>query len=48
MLRLRSDNRLARELIGWEPQVSLDEGVRLTIEWVREHLDRFDPDRYVI
>ena len=48
VLRLRSDNRLARELIGWAPQVSLDEGLRLTIEWVRAHLDRFDPDRYAI
>lgn len=48
VLRLRSDNRLARDLIGWAPQVSLDEGLRLTIEWVRAHLDRFDPDRYVI
>ncbi len=48
VLRLRSDNRLARKLIGWEPQVSLDEGLRLTIEWVRAHLDRFDPDRYAI
>lgn len=48
VLHLRSDNRLARELIGWAPQVSLDEGLRLTIEWVRAHLDRFDPDRYAI
>jgi len=48
VLRLRSDNRLARDLIGWEPQVSLDEGLRLTIEWVRAHLHLFDPDRYAI
>lgn len=48
VLRLRSDNRLAHELIGWEPQVSLEEGLRLTIEWVRANLDRFDPDRYAI
>ncbi|MFZ5882109.1 MAG: GDP-mannose 4,6-dehydratase [Chloroflexota bacterium] len=35
--RLISDNRLALEKIGWSPQVSLDEGLRLTFEWVREH-----------
>ena len=44
--RLRSDNRLAKELIGWEPQVSLEEGLQRTIDWVRDHLHLFDPERY--
>jgi CDP-glucose 4,6-dehydratase len=26
-----------RELVGWTPQVSLEEGLRRTIEWYREH-----------
>ena len=46
VLRLRSDNRLARELIGWEPQVSLEEGLQRTIAWMRDHLHLFDPRRY--
>lgn len=46
VLRLRSDNRLARELIGWEPQVSLEEGLQRTIAWMRDHLHLFDPGRY--
>lgn len=46
VLRLRSDNRLAREVIGWEPQVSLEEGLQRTIAWVRDHLHLFDPGRY--
>jgi len=44
--RLVSDNRRARELMGWEPRVSLDEGLARTIEWIRAHLDRYDPWRY--
>ncbi len=28
-------NRRARELLGWEPQVTLDEGMRRTEEWFR-------------
>jgi len=28
-------NAKARELLGWEPRVSLDEGLRHTIEWAR-------------
>jgi nucleoside-diphosphate-sugar epimerase len=44
--RLLSDNRLARELIGWTPQVTLDAGLRLTIEWVERNLSRFRPDTY--
>jgi len=31
----RPDITRARTLLGWEPQVSLEEGLRLTIEWFR-------------
>ena len=29
-------NDRARELLGWEPQVDLDEGLRRTEAWLRE------------
>ncbi len=32
------DISLARELLGWEPKVSLDEGLRRTIEYFRKRL----------
>jgi NAD dependent epimerase/dehydratase len=48
VLRLESDNRLAASLIGWQPEVSLDEGLQKTIDWFRLHLDQFDPDAYTI
>ena len=31
------DITLARTELGWEPQVSIEEGLRRTIEWFREH-----------
>jgi dTDP-glucose 4,6-dehydratase len=48
VFRLHGDNRLARELLGWTPQVDLDEGLRHTIEWIARHLDRYDPSRYQV
>jgi dTDP-glucose 4,6-dehydratase len=30
----------ARALLGWEPQVDIDEGLRLTIDWFRQKLRR--------
>ena len=33
------DPRKLRELTGWEPKVSLEEGLRRTLEWYRAHPD---------
>jgi NAD dependent epimerase/dehydratase len=46
VLRLISDNRLAREKLGWVPQVSLDRGLEQTLAWIRDHLDLYHPGRY--
>jgi NAD dependent epimerase/dehydratase len=48
VLRLVSDNRLARAKLGWEPQVSLDEGLDKTIEWMRLHMDLYRPGQYEV
>ena len=34
------DIRRARALLGWEPRVDIDEGLRLTVDWFREKLRR--------
>jgi len=34
----RPDISKARRVLGWQPQVVLEEGLRLTIEWFQEHL----------
>jgi len=46
--RLIADNRLARSLLGWEPRVSLEEGLEKTIAWIKTHSERYRADQYVI
>ncbi|WP_353944769.1 GDP-mannose 4,6-dehydratase [Streptomyces sp. HUAS MG91] len=46
--RLLSDNGRAREWAGWEPEFTLDEGLKRTSQWVAENLDRFAPGRYQV
>lgn len=46
--RLLADNRLARELLGWEPRVSLESGLERTIEWIRQNPERYRPGVYII
>src|SRR3954449_5466945 len=46
--RLLSDNRQAREVLGWEPKATLDEGLEQTIEWMGRHLDRYRPGTYQV
>lgn len=44
--RLLAGTALAQSLWNWEPRYSLDEGLAETVDWIREHLDRFRPDEY--
>jgi NAD dependent epimerase/dehydratase len=46
--KLRADNTIAQNLLGWKPGISLDEGLKKTIEWISDHLDLYKPDMYVI
>ena len=46
--RLLADNTLARTLLQWEPRVSLEEGLQLTIEWMEGHLERYRSGVYVV
>lgn len=46
--RLCAANSLARKLLGWEPRCTFDEGLRLTIEWIGEHLERYRPGTYAV
>ena len=46
--RLLCNAGLARELTGWKPIYSLEDGLKLTAEWIAENLDSFRTDRYVV
>ena len=46
--RLLSDNRLAKERLGWQPVVDLSEGLQITVAWVAAHIDRYQPDQYQV
>jgi NAD dependent epimerase/dehydratase len=47
VMKLVSDNTLARETIGWFPIVPLDDGLRQTIEFFRRHPLSDQTRRYV-
>ena len=46
--RLLADNRKAKEIMGWEPRVSLEEGLTHTIKWIEGHLHLFQVERYAV
>lgn len=46
--RLVADNARAREILGWSPRVSLEDGLRATVEWTRANLGRFRPGTYAV
>jgi NAD dependent epimerase/dehydratase len=41
VMRLLSDNSLAREKLGWMPSVSLDDGLDRTIAWIKANLGSY-------
>jgi UDP-glucose 4-epimerase len=43
VLVLRSDPSRAREVLGWEPTVRLEDGIARTVEWVAARRSRPDP-----
>jgi len=46
--RLLAGSQLARELLGWEPRVDLESGLKKTIEWFQGHRERYRSDGYVL
>jgi len=46
--RLCADIGKARRLLGYEPRVSLEEGIRRTAAWITEHLGTYRPDAYAV
>ncbi len=46
--RLLADATQAREILGWEPEISLQEGLKKTIDWIEENLSLYRLGAYVV
>lgn len=46
--RLLGSCELLYELTGFRPRTSIDEGLRITADWIRSHMDAYRVDRYMV
>ena len=46
--RLLADNSLARKVLGWRPQYSLEQGLKMTIEWFQHHIKEYRVGTYEV
>lgn len=46
VMELLSDNRRAKELFGWRPQIDLEEGLKRTLAWIGDHAERYRVGTY--
>jgi NAD dependent epimerase/dehydratase len=44
--RLLADPRKAERLTGWQPEVPLEDGLRMTIEWFKDAVEHYKPSLY--
>lgn len=44
--RLCCNSNKARELTGWQPKYSLTDGLKITIEWFKKHLELYKTGQY--
>jgi len=44
----KSDNKLIREVLGWEPKVPLSQGMRKTLEWIRSKMYMENPKNPIL
>jgi NAD dependent epimerase/dehydratase len=48
VMQLISNHEKVREVVGWKPRYTLEEGLKETIEYVRKNIHRFKPEFYAV
>jgi NAD dependent epimerase/dehydratase len=48
VMRLVSDNTVAKQICGWQPKYTLEQGLAETVEWIKKNIDRYRPDVYAV
>lgn len=48
VMKLICNNTLAQELLEWSPTVTLEEGLDITISWMKENLNRYKSGIYTV
>jgi len=48
VMQLLCDSRYAKDLAGWEPQYSLEDGLSLTIDWMTENISFYKTGLYTV
>ena len=48
VMELICDNSKAKQLLGWSPQYTLDDGLAETIEWMRGYTNLYKTDKDVV
>jgi NAD dependent epimerase/dehydratase len=48
VMRLLCDRSKAERLLGWAPQVSLEDGLKRTVDYIRDHLALYQTERYAV
>jgi NAD dependent epimerase/dehydratase len=48
VLQLLCSNQKAKDLLGWEPKYSLEHGLKEAIAFIKDHIDLYKTDHYVI
>jgi NAD dependent epimerase/dehydratase len=45
--RLWCDNGKAVRLLNWKPKISFNDGIKRTIDWIKDHLDLYKAELYI-
>jgi dTDP-glucose 4,6-dehydratase len=46
--RLLADTTRMKEITGWQPSVTLEDGLRRTVDWISDHFSLYRPEVYAI